>query len=163
VLEVDPENQSAVRSLDRLFTQTERWSELAEILAKEADIGQSPEEILEFKYRLGGVYQHRLGDIDKAIQAYSEVISAAPEHTEALQALEGLFEAGVKQLVIGQILEPLYQSAGEWEKLIQVHEAELASITEPDERIQMYYRFARCASARSTRSRAKRSSVSPPP
>jgi hypothetical protein len=35
----------------------------------------------------------------------------------------------VKQLVIGQILEPLYQSAGEWEKLIQVHEAELASIT----------------------------------
>ena len=148
VLEVDPENQSAVRSLDRLFSQTERWSELAEILAKEADIGQSPDEILEFKYRLGSVYQLRLNDVEKAIQAYSEVISAAPEHAEALAALEGLFESGVNQLAIGQILEPLYQSAGEWEKLIQVHEAQLASITDPDERIQMYYRIAEDAEER---------------
>jgi len=85
---------------------------------------------------------------------YSEVINAAPEHAEALQALEGLFEGGVKQLVIGQILEPLYQSAGEWEKLIQVHEAELTHITEPDERIQMYYRIAEDAEERGGTDRA---------
>ena len=29
VLEKDPENQVAVRSLDRLFTQMERWQDLA--------------------------------------------------------------------------------------------------------------------------------------
>jgi tetratricopeptide (TPR) repeat protein len=148
VLEADPENQSAVRSLDRLFSQAERWSELAEILAREAEIGQSPDEILEFKYRLGSVYQLRLNDVDKAIAAYSEVINAAPEHAETLRALEGLFEAGVKQLEIGQILEPLYQAAGEWERLIRVHEAELGSITDPDERIQMYYRIAEDAEER---------------
>ena len=37
--------------------ETERWSDLAEILAREAEIGQTPDEILEFKYRLGQVYQ----------------------------------------------------------------------------------------------------------
>ncbi|HVU04695.1 MAG TPA: tetratricopeptide repeat protein [Polyangiaceae bacterium] len=148
VLEADPENQSAVRSLDRLFSQAERWTELAEILSREAELGQSPEEILEFKFRLGSVYQLRLNDIDKAIAAYSEVINAAPEHEETLRALEGLFESGQKQLEIGQILEPLYQSAGEWEKLIRVHEAQLAAISEPEERIQMYYRIAEDAEER---------------
>jgi tetratricopeptide (TPR) repeat protein len=125
VLEADPENQNAVRALDRLFSQTERWQDLAEILKREADIGQTPEEILEFKYRLGLIYQQRLGDVDQAIDAYREVISAAPEHAETLAALESLFETGVKQLEIGEILEPLYQSMGEWEKLIKVREAEL--------------------------------------
>ena len=148
VLDADSENQSAVRALDRLFTQTERWNELAEILSREAEIGQSPEEILEFKYRLGSVHQLRLNDIDKAIVAYSEVINAAPEHVETLRALEGLFESGVKQLEIGQILEPLYQSAGEWERLIRVHEAQLSAISDPEERIQMYYRIAEDAEER---------------
>ncbi len=98
VLAADPENQSAVRALDRLFTQMERWSDLADVLARESEIGQSPDEILEFKYRLGQVYQVRLGDLDKAIAAYREVISAAPEHEDTLRALESLFESGTKQL-----------------------------------------------------------------
>src|SRR5262249_20837544 len=67
---------------------------------------------------------------------------------ETLRALEGLFEAGQKQLEIGQILEPLYQSAGEWEKLIRVHEAQLAAMSDPDQRIQMYYRIAEDAEGR---------------
>ena len=148
VLEADPENQSAVRSLDRLFSAAERWSDLAEILAKEAEIGQTPEEILEFKHRLGQVYQLRLGDLDKAIDAYREVINAAPEHVETLEALEGLFESGTKQLEIAEILDPLYQASAEWEKLIKVHEAQLAHTEDPEERIAMYYRIAEDAEER---------------
>ena len=148
VLAADPENQSAVRALDRLFTQTERWQDLAEVLVREAEIGQSPDEILEFKYRLGQVYQVRLGDLDKAIAAYREVISAAPEHEDTLRALEALFATGTKQLEIGEILEPLYQASSEWEKLIRVREAELAHTTDPAERVAMYYRIAEAAEER---------------
>ncbi|HWP10151.1 MAG TPA: tetratricopeptide repeat protein [Polyangiaceae bacterium] len=148
VLDVDAENQGAVRSLDRLFTQTERWSDLAEILAREADIGQSPEEILEFKFRLGQVYQTRLNDLDRAIAAYRDVINAAPEHQDTVRALEALFESGVKHGEIGQILEPLYQAGSEWEKLIRVREAELAQVTDKDERISLYHRIAEDAEER---------------
>ena len=35
VLTADPENQNAVRALDRLFTQAERWADLAEVLEKD--------------------------------------------------------------------------------------------------------------------------------
>ncbi|MGC4089575.1 MAG: tetratricopeptide repeat protein [Polyangiaceae bacterium] len=148
VLAADPENQSAVRALDRLFTHTEKWADLAEVLAREAEIGQSPDEILEFKFRLGQVYQTRLADLDKAIGAYREVLSAAPEHEETLRALEALFESGTKQPEIAQILEPLYQGASEWEKLIRVREAELAHISEPADRLAMYHRIAEDAEER---------------
>jgi tetratricopeptide (TPR) repeat protein len=148
VLEAEPENQSAVRSLDRLFSQTERWADLASVLQREAEIGQSPEEILEFKYRLGHVYQTRLNDLDQAIAAYRDVISAAPEHQDTVRALEALFESGVKQLEIGQILEPLYQSNSEWERLIRVREAELAHTTDPAERVSLYHRIAEDAEER---------------
>ncbi len=91
--------------------------DLAQVLAREAEIGQTPDEILEFKYRLGQVYEQRLSDLDAAIAAYREVLAAAPEHTATLEALEGLFAGGTKQPEIAEILEPLYQAAGEWEKL----------------------------------------------
>ena len=142
VLAVDPENQAAVGALDRLFSATERWSDLAEILAREAEIGQSPEEILEFKFRLGQVHQTRLNDLSSAIAAYREVITAAPEHMNTLDALEGLFARGIKQIEIGEILEPLHLASGNWEKLGGVLEALLAQITEPVDRVAMYHRLA---------------------
>lgn len=148
ILEVEPENQNALRALDRLFTQTERWSDLVDILRREADIGESPDEILEFKYRLGQTFQLRLHDVASAIESYREVISAVPEHEQSLAALEGLFASGIKQIEVAEILDPLYQSAGEWEKLLKVREAQLANTTEPEQRIAMYHRIAEDAEER---------------
>ncbi|MEJ7733906.1 MAG: tetratricopeptide repeat protein, partial [Polyangiaceae bacterium] len=148
VLQVEPENQVAVSSLDRLFTMTERWSDLTQILAREAEIGQSPDEILEFKHRLGNVYQTRLNDLSSAIAAYREVLTAAPEHTATLEALEGLFASGIeggrKQIEIGEILEPLYQASGDWEKLGGVLEAELLQTpaTAAEQRLALFHRLA---------------------
>jgi tetratricopeptide (TPR) repeat protein len=142
VVEVDGENQAAIRSLDRLFLQTERWSDLASVLARESEIGSTPDEILEFKYRLGQVYQLRLSDLDSAIAAYRDVLNAAPEHTATLTALESLFAGGTKQVEIAEILEPLYRQSADWEKLVHVHEAQLSHTQGQEERLQAYYRVA---------------------
>ncbi len=141
VLSVDAEDQAAIRSLDRLFTMTEKWRELADVLAREAEIGPSPDEILEYKHRLGQLRQHKLADSAGAIQAYREILAAAPEHADSRAALEGLFQAGVSQLEIAEILEPLYQANGEWESLRRVHEATLTGLTDPAERLAMHYRI----------------------
>ena len=142
VLAVDAENQPAVSALDRLFSMTERWAELVEILRREAEIGPGPDEVLELKYRLGLVHQTRLNDLASAIAAYKEVLAAAPEHVATREALEGLFAAGINQMEIGEILEPLYQASGEWDKLVSVLEAELTHLAEPEARLAMYYRLA---------------------
>lgn len=142
VLEADEESRTALTSLDRLFSQSGRWGELAEVLNKEAEIGETPEEILEFKFRLGQLQERELNDVDKAIEAYREVISAAPEHTAAVEALEQLFERGVRQVEIGELLEPLYQAAGEWERLLNVREGQLAHLESVEERIALFHRMA---------------------
>ncbi|HMI87746.1 MAG TPA: tetratricopeptide repeat protein [Polyangiaceae bacterium] len=145
VLAADPENLAAVSALDRLFTRTERWADLAQVLAREAEIGQTPDEILEFKFRLGQVYESRLGDLDSAISAYRDVLAAAPEHAPTLEAIERLFAAGTKQAEIAEVLEPLYQAAADWDKLQRVYEAQLGHIEDPADRLAMFYRMAELA------------------
>ena len=142
VADVDAENQTAIRALDRLFVQTERWGDLAKILEREAEIAQNAEEIIELRYRLGQVMQLRLNDLDGATLAYKDVLAASPEHKPTLDALEALFASGVKQLEIAEILEPLYRQAGEFEKLTGVYEAQLGHIETPEDRQAAYYRIA---------------------
>jgi tetratricopeptide (TPR) repeat protein len=146
VLKVDAENIAALSSLDRLFSQTQRWSELADVLGQESNLAQSADEILQFKFRLGQLQQLHLNNTAAAIAAYREILEGSPEHAETLQALEGLFEAGTSQVEIAEIVEPLYESSGEWEKLVRVNEARLAHLTDPTERMGMYYRLAELAS-----------------
>ncbi|MBK9265561.1 MAG: tetratricopeptide repeat protein [Polyangiaceae bacterium] len=141
VLEVDAENIQAISSLDRLFMMTERWTDLVPVLAREAEIA-SGEESLEFKYRLGQIYELQLDDLGAAIAAYREVLTNAPDHRTTLEALEGLFGRGIRQLEIGETLEPLYETSNEWEKLLGVLEAKLTHLKEPEERRAMYYRMA---------------------
>ncbi len=142
IVAVDPENLLAIRSLDRLLLQAQRWADLAEILAREAEIGQTTEEVIELRYRLGQVFQIHLQDLDGAILAYRDVLAASNEHRPTLEALEALFASSSKQLDIAEILEPIYRSAGEFEKLAGVYEAQLAHTTGEAERLQRYYAIA---------------------
>ena len=142
VLTIEPENEQALSSLDRLFEQAERWGDLAQVLVREAEVTPDPDQVLSFRYRLGQVYQHRLDDLDQAVEAYREVIAAMPDHELALDALEGLFLGGIKQAEIAEILEPLYTDNAQWEKLAGVHEAQLTHLSEPQDRLAMYYRIA---------------------
>jgi len=142
IVAVEPENQLAIRALDRLLLQTGRWAELAEILSREAETAQSTEEVIELRYRLGQVCQTQLNDLDGAILAYRDVLAATTEHRPTLEALEALFASSSKQLEVAEILEPLYQQAGEFEKLAGVYEAQLVHTTGAAERLQRYYAIA---------------------
>jgi hypothetical protein len=78
VVDADPENLTSIRALDRLFSQSERWTDLVGVLAREAEITPSAEEVLEVKYRLGRVLQSKLGDVERALVAYRDVITLRP-------------------------------------------------------------------------------------
>ncbi len=148
VLEADEHHAQAIEALDQLYEQTERWSDLAEILQKEAQLAPSPEDVLSFQFRLGQVYQHYLGRVPDAIQQYRDILAAAPEHQQALTALELLFAEGVSPLEIGEILEPLYRMSESWDKLVGVHQVQLQHTADPDERISMMHRVAEIAEDR---------------
>lgn len=148
VLEADEHHAQAIEALDQLYEQTERWSELAEILQKETQLAVSPEDVLSFQFRLGQLYQHYLGRVPDAIQQYREILAAAPEHQQALTALEQLFADGVSPVEIGEILEPLYRMSESWDKLVGVHQVQLQYTEDPDERVSMMHRIAEIAEDR---------------
>lgn len=148
VLSADEAQPQAIESLDRLYAATERWSDLARILAKEAENAASPEETLDFQFRLGQVHEHHLGQVDQAIQQYKEILAAAPEHAPALSALENLFENGVQPLAIGEVLEPLYRMSENWERLVGVQEVQLANTADAEARLAMIHRIAEIAEDR---------------
>lgn len=142
VLEVSPNNAAALTSLDRIFESNQRWNELADVLRQRADVADSPEEILEFKFRLAELKQSRLGAVTEAISTYGEILAAAPDHTGARAALEALFDSGSEQLQIAELLKPLYESSGEWDKLAEVRKAQLEHTVDPAQRLELFYRLA---------------------
>lgn len=148
VVAADETHQQAIESLDRLYEATGRWGELAEILGKEIQLATSPEAMLDFQFRLGQVHQLHLGQVDRAIEQYKEILAAAPEHAPALAALEQLFAEGVQPLVIAEILEPLYRMQEAWDRLIGVQEVGLEHQSDGGERIAMMHRIAEIAEER---------------
>lgn len=148
VAEADPSHVQSIEALDRLYEATERWAELADVLVKEIDIAPSPDAVLDIQFRLGQVRQNHLGDVDGAIGQYQEILAAAPEHSPSMSALEFLFADGVRPLVVGEILEPIYRMQESWDRLLNVHEMQLNYQPDTHERVTMMHRIAEIAEDR---------------
>lgn len=148
VTEIEPEHLQALEALERLYEGTQNWSELALVLERKVAVASSPEEILAIQFKLGQFQQHRLGDAGKAVAHYREILGSAPEHAEALQALEELFEQGIEVAAISEILDPLYRMQEAWDRLIGVQQAALRVQGDRDERVQMMQRIAEIAEDR---------------
>jgi golgin subfamily B member 1 len=145
ILEVEYDNRHAVLALDRLYTATERWQELAEILRKEIQLVENDEDIIPLQFRLGQVLEQNLRNLPGAIEVYREVLGLDPSNVNTLSALEMIFLEGQHEVEIAGILEPLYQSAGEWEKLHKIFEVQLSKMSDPSDRLVMHQRLAELA------------------
>ena len=87
VRRVDPSHREAADALERLFERTQKWSELADLL--EAQLTEAPDErtMLRLQRRLGLVRGTRLGSVDEAVRAWTEILRRNPNDVEALEAL----------------------------------------------------------------------------
>ncbi|MCG8553870.1 MAG: tetratricopeptide repeat protein [Proteobacteria bacterium] len=148
VYEADPGHVEAIQSLDRLYGATRRWGELAKILLQEVELAGTPDEVLSLRYRLGKVHETFLGRVGEALKQYQEVLAAAPDHAETIQALEGLFDAGIEPLAVGEILEPLYRDQENYGRLVDIQEIQLRYQADVSERVAMMHRMAETAEDR---------------
>jgi tetratricopeptide (TPR) repeat protein len=144
----EPGNKEALVALDRLYSHAQRWDELADTIRREVKIAPSDEAIVALTFRLAQVYELALLDLTKAVAAYKEILQADPTHGETRAALERMFLGGTLQLEIAEVLEPLYRSGEEWEKLAQIYEVQLARTSPTSsagERASLLHRLAEIA------------------
>jgi tetratricopeptide (TPR) repeat protein len=145
IVEAEPDNKEALVSLDRLFSRSQQWDELAEIVRREIRIAPNDRAIIDLTFRLAQIYELALSDLPKAIEAYREILNADPSHPETRASLERMFMGGTMQLEIADVLEPLYRVGEEWEKLHQIYEVQLSRITAVPERQTLLRRLAEIA------------------
>ena len=97
-LEESSEDLTSLTALDRLYSMTEQYKELASILEREAELVAAPEERKQVMVRLAVLHRDKLADPKAAIEAYRAVHQAfGPDMTtlEVLASLlteEGRFE-----------------------------------------------------------------------
>ena len=148
VTEIEPDRPEGLLALDRLYTQAERWPELAEVLRGQMRLAQTDEEITSLNFRLAQLQELAIGDLSKAVEAYQDILAANPQHRETRAALERLLSQGPLQAEVARVLEPLYRLGEEWDKLVVIYKLELQRISEPEERQNLLRRLADIAENR---------------
>ncbi|MGM0574216.1 MAG: tetratricopeptide repeat protein [Myxococcota bacterium] len=122
VLEQEEENETALRALVDLNAQLERWSALVHALENLAEVTPDFGERANLWKRVARVQEEQIGDADRAVAAWYEVLDVDEVDREALANLERLHE-----------------QRGEWDKLIEILEA--TSRVEPDRTVELNLRI----------------------
>ncbi len=142
VLEVDPGNEQAVRSLTSLYEEAERWDDLSALLKDQLQEADEEQE-LQFLYRLGEIAEHFQRNYSEALDQYEIVIRRDPDHLRAQEALERLLENEQLRLRAAGILERTYEHQGAAEPLSRVLAIQLEDEDlDPPTRVEILTRIA---------------------
>ncbi len=138
ILEVDADELAALENIADLYEQTEQWHELLEVLDEQMELVSLPEERLDLSYEIGRIWETRLGDVLQAVEVYREILDEEPEHESTREALAGMVERGEAEIEAAEVLEPIYEAAGEWEKLVDVQKLLIEASHDPDRQLELY-------------------------
>ncbi|MFB6262603.1 MAG: tetratricopeptide repeat protein, partial [Bradymonadaceae bacterium] len=83
VLDLEPDDRTALEALEDLYIDQERWEDLVEILDREVELADDPEERAELNRLLGTVWGEKLGNDGPALEAWREVLDVDPHDLEA--------------------------------------------------------------------------------
>ena len=72
VRELHGRDDESYAALVRLFTETERWSDLAQLVREEAELTADVTRANQLRQTLGAIYSERLGEVALALRAYIE-------------------------------------------------------------------------------------------
>jgi tetratricopeptide (TPR) repeat protein len=128
VLAINPEHAEALSALDRLYTQSGQWEELADILQRRIKTTMDGEVLVDLEMRLAAAYEQWLANPEAAIAAYNRAIEIEANNIQALERLEAL-----------------YLSAQRWQDLFNTYE-KMSTIANTDEdTAACYQRMAKLA------------------
>jgi tetratricopeptide (TPR) repeat protein len=146
LLEADGGDREALARLDRLCLRTERWVELGEALDREiaaADAAGDAAAATAFRWRLGELKEVRLLDREGALALYEEVLTARPDHPEAIARLEAMLQKDPALSRAALLLEGAYAGGGDWAKKAAVLEVRASERPDAMERKALWLELGR--------------------
>ncbi len=91
-LQLSPGFLPAHKALVRLYEKLSRWGDLVALFENDLLLAQDREEQLTTQTRIAALYEERLNDTERAIDAYRRVLELSPDHLPTMRALERLYE-----------------------------------------------------------------------
>ncbi len=122
--DIDKTYAPAYASLGRLYLKAGRWEELIETYKSELRLLPKGAALSALQFKMGQLYEDRLGRDEEAIGAYRRAVEADPSHRAAVRALARKLE-----------------QRGSWDELVRLLEAELATLEEPKLRARVALRI----------------------
>ncbi|MEM7676779.1 MAG: hypothetical protein AAF449_12320, partial [Myxococcota bacterium] len=118
----------ARQSLGRLYQKAERWSALADLFRREAEMEPDPDEKVAQLFKLAELCSQRLDDTEGAVEALQGILELKPEYQPAWGHLEAMYE--VREA---------------WPELIALLEKQLTYASEPDQQLSLLSRIGEIA------------------
>ncbi len=125
ILSIDADDRMALESLERLYQQQGRWTELIDVLERKVETTYEPDEIVSIRQQIARIQESHLDRPQEAVRAWHQVLEVEQDNEKALDALERInFE-----------LEA-------WDDLIDVYDRRLEVTHEPQAQVELYDKMA---------------------
>ncbi|TMQ11339.1 MAG: tetratricopeptide repeat protein, partial [Deltaproteobacteria bacterium] len=126
IVAVDNRNYNAYRELARLYQQAGKWEALVETYRNHIMATADVQTRVDLYVAMGVTYDQNLNDLDRAIEAYTDVLQLDPDEQRALDALGRL-----------------YERISEWDRGVDMM-AHLTTLTsDPRKQVDLYWRMGR--------------------
>jgi tetratricopeptide (TPR) repeat protein len=125
VIELDPDNDTAVKYLDSILSQKEDWTELIDTYQTRAQLSTDDEKRAESLRRAARIAGNKLKDPVEAARIYERLLDVSARDDEALD-----------------ILERFYDRRKDWEHLVGVLERRLSASPAEDSAAALLRRIA---------------------
>ena len=143
VLELAPEHRDASAALETLYTKSERYHDLSDLIERRLGFAFTVDEAVELRFQLGKLHEHKLHDPEQAVENYSAVLGGDPNHEGATTALETFLDEPATRTAAAEVLEPVYVSYQDWPKLVRIYEIKLEASEDSAERLRLTRDIAR--------------------
>lgn len=148
LLELAPNDLSALRALEDACERQQRWSDLADTLERElAALGESdPSRALEARFKLGVVLDTHLGLADEALVQFQAILAVRPDHRETRGYLETRLVARSTGRFDGAtFLQQSYERTGDWQKAIEVLQGQVPELERRGDKREIRQHLTRIA------------------
>jgi tetratricopeptide (TPR) repeat protein len=139
------EEAPVLASLETVLRRQGENADLADVLAREAEVAVDPGEQADFLASLGEVRLAALEDAEGALAAYRDAIDRNADHPRARAALKTLLDRPETREGALDVLEPLAQSRGDFNELFALYERRLELHDDRAERAHWLRKMAEVA------------------
>jgi tetratricopeptide (TPR) repeat protein len=128
VVEIDPNNDHALRGLARLYRRQSQWNELINTYDRHISATQERRERVPLFQAMGSTYADELNDLDRASDAFQNALDIDPHHVASLEGLAKVFER-----------------QQDWHRTVETLETLSNLVSEPSKTVEIRHRIGKIA------------------